>query len=352
VRYYAPWLGRWTSCDPAGLIEGPNLYAYVSAQPIRLIDEEGTNGESPDPGERDVVFQISQLDLKITDFWDKNGQHGEQNRKNWTHPLSELERGYIEAFGDKSTPEEIRMHPAVDPAHLTSQQRAEAERWFGKGAEAASQYANFENRRLIVSHFIQTHPTMVQYELGLYRLVRDINPIHFALERGWQIGAGKEMFTGQDVSRLHAAGEFLLSLATVYGVNKAAAAFRPTPGFGVPTGAKRALTDPIYDLPPEGGGMPINGRYYTEHALERMAPDTPQVQAELRLRIGRRLDRLGIKPSNPAYGRVMERALGKQIDPRGVPPSVVEAEILRPGSTNVTVITAKRGQVVVTVVPR
>ncbi len=24
ARYYAPWLGRWTSCDPAGLVDGPN----------------------------------------------------------------------------------------------------------------------------------------------------------------------------------------------------------------------------------------------------------------------------------------------------------------------------------------
>ena len=27
ARYYAPWLGRWTSCDPTGAIDGYNLYA-------------------------------------------------------------------------------------------------------------------------------------------------------------------------------------------------------------------------------------------------------------------------------------------------------------------------------------
>ena len=25
ARYYAPWLGRWTSCDPKGFIDGTNL---------------------------------------------------------------------------------------------------------------------------------------------------------------------------------------------------------------------------------------------------------------------------------------------------------------------------------------
>jgi len=97
--------------------------------------------------------------------------------------------------------------------------------------------------------------------------------------------------------------------------------------------------------------MTINGRWYTEHALERMAPDTPQVRAEIRGRVIERLERLGIESGHPAYDRVLARALQK-IDPRGVPPSVVEAEILRPGSTNVKVITAKAKSIVVTVIPR
>ena len=29
ARYYAPWLARWTSCDPAGLTDGPNLYIFA-----------------------------------------------------------------------------------------------------------------------------------------------------------------------------------------------------------------------------------------------------------------------------------------------------------------------------------
>ena len=48
---------------------------------------------------------------------------------------------------------------------------------------------------------------------------------------------------------------------------------------------------------------------------------------------------------------VWPRALQK-IDPQGKSPSVVEAEISSPGSTNVKVITARRQQVVVTVMPK
>ncbi|HKO51387.1 MAG TPA: hypothetical protein VJV79_26945 [Polyangiaceae bacterium] len=113
------------------------------------------------------------------------------------------------------------------------------------------------------------------------------------------------------------------------------------------------LTDErrAYDLPAEGGGVRINGRLYTEHALERMAPDTPQIRAELRARVIGRLKRLGVKPDSEAWNACLARAI-KKIDPRGVPPSIVEAEINSPGSTNVKVITARKKTVVVTVIPK
>lgn len=40
-RYYPPWLGRWMSCDPAGLVDSSNLYLYVAANPIRHLDPNG-----------------------------------------------------------------------------------------------------------------------------------------------------------------------------------------------------------------------------------------------------------------------------------------------------------------------
>lgn len=42
ARYYAAWLGRWTSCDPIGE-GGADLYVYVRANPVRLIDPAGTD---------------------------------------------------------------------------------------------------------------------------------------------------------------------------------------------------------------------------------------------------------------------------------------------------------------------
>ncbi|MCP1292179.1 hypothetical protein NK214_18515 [Chromobacterium sp. S0633] len=40
-RYYAPWLGRWLSPDPAGTVDGLNLYGMVRNNPIKYIDTMG-----------------------------------------------------------------------------------------------------------------------------------------------------------------------------------------------------------------------------------------------------------------------------------------------------------------------
>ncbi|HRI71547.1 MAG TPA: RHS repeat-associated core domain-containing protein, partial [Polyangium sp.] len=41
ARYYACWLGRWTSADPAGMVDGPNLFQYVRGRPLTHWDPAG-----------------------------------------------------------------------------------------------------------------------------------------------------------------------------------------------------------------------------------------------------------------------------------------------------------------------
>ena len=41
ARYYVPWLGRWLSPDRIGTIDGLNIYAYVSNNPIKFKDPDG-----------------------------------------------------------------------------------------------------------------------------------------------------------------------------------------------------------------------------------------------------------------------------------------------------------------------
>ncbi|MBA1376250.1 RHS repeat-associated core domain-containing protein [Pseudomonas brassicacearum] len=43
-RYYAPWLQRWINPDPAGDVDGSNLYRFVRNNPITLMDNLGLAG--------------------------------------------------------------------------------------------------------------------------------------------------------------------------------------------------------------------------------------------------------------------------------------------------------------------
>lgn len=98
---------------------------------------------------------------------------------------------------------------------------------------------------------------------------------------------------------------------------------------------------------PRAGGARIGGRWFTEHALERMAPRAPEVMADLERRALARAEAAGLKPGTPEFARWW-RSYGP--DPRGIPPSVVEAEVANPGSTGVRVVTNANGDVV-TVIP-
>ena len=46
ARYYAPWLGRWMNPDPSGLVDGPNVFAYVRGSPVVMHDPNGREGTS------------------------------------------------------------------------------------------------------------------------------------------------------------------------------------------------------------------------------------------------------------------------------------------------------------------
>jgi RHS repeat-associated protein len=47
ARYFAPWLGRWTSPDPAGLADGPNPYRYARDNPMSMRDPTGYQAAPP-----------------------------------------------------------------------------------------------------------------------------------------------------------------------------------------------------------------------------------------------------------------------------------------------------------------
>ncbi|WP_200995184.1 RHS repeat protein [Pseudomonas cichorii] len=61
LRYYAPWLQRWINPDPAGVIDGLNLFRFVRNSPLRYADG---NGAAPD----DATLQLERLHYKQYGF--------------------------------------------------------------------------------------------------------------------------------------------------------------------------------------------------------------------------------------------------------------------------------------------
>lgn len=204
--------------------------------------------EAPDAGgvrvfnERDVIQRLVYLGKPgdVAAWWATEPRaHPEQ----WRHPLSGWESDYLRAMAAPTVPTPLRMRPPVEPGKLTPQEAQEAEQLVGSGAEAARRYAHFENRRRIVAHYVWTHPATIRLQMGLYGLIRDSNPLHFALERGWRVGRGQEMFTDQDVSQLGAAAEFFAALAVGVAVEKAMGLVHPPVARGSSTPYSTSATE-------------------------------------------------------------------------------------------------------------
>jgi RHS repeat-associated protein len=325
ARYYAPWLGRWGSCDPTGGKDGWNIFQYARSNPITRSDHTGLQTERET---NDVIDKLSEIQKPglVKQWWDSDVY---PNRSQWGSPLTEQETAYISEFGGKFTL----------PDGLTNDQKGEAEALFGLHEDPYAAYSNYVDRRNIVSHYWISHPATVGYLTESYRLLRDANPIHFVFERGFQMGSGTEAGTRKPVSKFTAGVEFIAYFAFAKFLDK----IRPVPELQPP-----ALLS--WDLPPKGGGR-IGGIVYTEHALERMAGKNFTTLAQLERRVIERIEAMGVKPGTKEFGLLWQKL---HPDPRSIPPSVVEAELVRPGSTGLTVVSRGGGALpkkVITVIP-
>jgi insecticidal toxin complex protein TccC len=82
ARYYAPWLQRWVSADPAGGVDGLNLYAFVGNNPLRYIDD---TGETKKPSElRNTIVD----NLKYLSGVNRNVKDMDKQMDDLSRPLS------------------------------------------------------------------------------------------------------------------------------------------------------------------------------------------------------------------------------------------------------------------------
>ncbi|QDJ06215.1 T7SS effector LXG polymorphic toxin [Enterococcus faecalis] len=85
--------------------------------------------------------------------------------------------------------------------------------------------------------------------------------------------------------------------------------------------ASGAVDDVSWSL--NKNGATINGRKYSGHVLERMAPDTPDIRAQLHTRAQEIAKGKGYVPGTREYSDFIK----KYVQPRNVPPSVIEDAI-------------------------
>ncbi|MCW5969685.1 MAG: VCBS repeat-containing protein [Blastocatellales bacterium] len=113
ARYYAPWLGRWTSSDPSGLVDGLNLYCYSRCNPVVLVDVTGCE---PEPYHKMPGWSGNE---PWRYFLGRMAHHfiGEQYRAKYFAEQSSIFTNYVEV----ST---ILTATGGDPSKLTDDQRS------------------------------------------------------------------------------------------------------------------------------------------------------------------------------------------------------------------------------------
>lgn len=175
--------------------------------------------------QEDLLFHLRRIGRPgdATQWWNTQVY---PNRAQWVGPLSDDEQAYLEYF---SLPDARGRLVITTADTLNDWEKQQARELLGSDPSAFQSYANYANRFKILRHYSVTHPAFLTLATALYRLSRDMHPLLFSLERGYQIGSGTEFLTDVPVSRVAAGVEFIAVLAVIKVVNTGVSMTRPTP---------------------------------------------------------------------------------------------------------------------------
>lgn len=84
ARYYAPWLQRWVSADPAGDVDGLNLYVIVGNNPLTYIDPDGHAADKPSGWIAIAAGFKSETNRFVEEFDDDDNAMTPEQRKDTT----------------------------------------------------------------------------------------------------------------------------------------------------------------------------------------------------------------------------------------------------------------------------
>jgi RHS repeat-associated protein len=70
ARYDIFWLGRWMNCDPIGIGDGVNVYAYCRNNPVLAIDKTGTQTDETGGKENIITSKIEDINTESSSLKD------------------------------------------------------------------------------------------------------------------------------------------------------------------------------------------------------------------------------------------------------------------------------------------
>lgn len=76
ARYYAAWIGRWLSADPAGRVDGPNLYRFVRGNPLSQVDPSGRQTTVLEQELADLEARAQHIAELGRQYWEPRLQNG------------------------------------------------------------------------------------------------------------------------------------------------------------------------------------------------------------------------------------------------------------------------------------
>ncbi|HFT8658995.1 TPA: RHS repeat-associated core domain-containing protein, partial [Enterobacter cloacae] len=157
-RYYQPWSGRWLSADPAGTVDGLNLFRMCRNNPVTLKDEEGKWPINPFSFEGKVQSAMKDAVRYMStalDVLEKNnsdaiasiadslyGNHSQETLNQWKRNLSQS-IVYAQAF-DASKNLHVFDNPDSSSAAFVDMQEASV---YSKYLSAVSRIQNRETDR-------------------------------------------------------------------------------------------------------------------------------------------------------------------------------------------------------------
>lgn len=118
LRFYDPSIGRWISQDPAGFIDGCNLYAYVHNSPVNHKDRFGLATESLFFDKVDNGYFYGEVETHCFCEKHRTCKRGGDIGKTATSSLPKI--AYNTEFEDQNTQYESQFRPEYDHSRLYS----------------------------------------------------------------------------------------------------------------------------------------------------------------------------------------------------------------------------------------